>query len=305
MKRLLLSLALSTASLLISQSAFAGPGESDGNTANDCNTASGSCPVTPTKFSAKLYRVALCTSNPMADRQALDWTAAGCVDVYNSSDGEETGDIFSSTGATLSAANITVPSAGTFEYVAALFDKDFKVGSHHMVYAAAGDPVNNKRYVSTSTGGSIEGTASDVQMRSGNFDSFMPQIECSGTWSTAATVTRSSTTAGIIGDFLSGGETFFGRILNSSYEVPSTGGGSISSDPPSGNCTGARYLLSIVDKTTEITSTTKGLHLKILAGKGLIRADQGDESDESYVAGVVTQFTAHGDGMAVKVVPIQ
>ena len=305
MKRLLLSLALSTASLLISQSAFAGPGESDGNTANDCNTASGSCPVTPTKFSAKLYRVALCTSNPMADRQALDWTAAGCVDVYNSTDGEETGDIFSATGATLTAANITIPAAGTYEYVAALFDKDFKVGSHHMVYAAGGDPINNKRYVSTSSGGSTEGTASDVQMRSGNFNSFMPQISCEGTWTTAAAIARSSTTAGIIGDFLSGGETFYGRILNSSYEVPSTAGGNISSNPASGTCLGAKYLLSIVDKTTEITSSTTGLHIKILAGKGLIRADQGDEAEEGYVAGVVTQFTAHGDGMAVKVEPIQ
>ena len=305
MKKLLLSLALSTASLLISPSAFAGPGESDGNTGNDCNTAVGSCPVTPTKFSVKLYKVALCTSNPMADRTALDWTGNGCVDVYNSTDGEETGDIFSATGATLTAANITIPAAGTYEYVAALFDKDFKVGSHHMVYAAAGDPINDKRYVSTTSGGAAEGTSSDVQMVSGNFSSFMPQISCNGTWTTAAAVSRSSTTTGIIGDFLSGGETFYGRILDSSYEVPSTAGGSISSNPASGTCIGAKYLLSIVDKTTEISSTTTGLHIKILAGKGLIRANQGNSEDEDYVAGVVTEFTAHGDGMAVKVVPIE
>ena len=87
--------------------------------------------------------------------------------------------------------------------------------------------------------------------------------------------------------------------------MPTTGGGNISDDPPTGNCAGARYLLSIVDKTTVISSTTTGLHIKILAGKGLIRANQGDESDAGYVEGVVTQFTAHGDGMAVKVEPIQ
>ena len=297
MKKLLLSFALSTASLLISQSAFAGPGESAGNTANDCNTASGSCPVTPTKFSAKIYKVAVCTSNPMADNQVLDWTGNGCTDVYNSTNGEETGDIFSATGATLTAANITVPSSGTYSYVAALFDIDFKVGSHHMVYEAAGDPINDKRYVSTSTGGAVEGTASDVQMMSGKFDSFMPQIACSGSWSTAATSTRSSTTSGIVGSFLSGGETFYGRILNSSYEVPTSGGGNTTANPATGNCTGAKYLLSIVDKDTVITADTTGLHLRILSGKGLIRANQGSGN------GVITAFTAHGDSMAVKVEP--
>ena len=301
MKKLFLSLAISTASFIFVPSAFGGPGESEGNTANDCNTSVGSCPVTPTKFSVKLYRVALCTSNPMADNQPLDWTAAGCVDVYNSTDGEETGDIFSATGATLSASSITVPAEGTYGYVAALFDKDFKVGSHHMVYAAGGDPVNDKRYVSTSTGGAVEGTASDVQMRTGNFDSFMPAIACNGTWTTAAAITRSSTTTGVIGDFLSSGETFYGRILNSSYEVPTTGGGSISSNPATGNCTGARYMLSVVDKSTVISTTTTGIHIKILAGKGLIRADQGESSD----SGVIQGFTAHGDSMAVKVVPIE
>ena len=138
MKNLFLSSALSIASLVIAPSVFAGPGENATgnfkNTANDCNTTSGSCPITPTKFSTKIYRVALCTSNPMADNQSLDWEGNGCVDVFNNTDGQETGDIFSETGATLNAADITVPSAGTYAYTAALFDKDFKVGSHHMVY---------------------------------------------------------------------------------------------------------------------------------------------------------------------------
>jgi len=298
MKKLFLPLLFSATSLLITPPVLAGPGESAGNTLNDCNTSSGSCPVTPSKFSAKIYKVAVCTSNPMADNQALDWTGNGCTDVYNSTNGEETGDIFSATGATLTAANITIPAAGTYEYVAALFDIDFKVGSHHMVYAAGGDPVNDKRYVSTSTGGSVEGAASEVQMMTGKFDSFMPQIACSGSWSTAATSTRSSTTTGIVGSFLSGGETFYGRILNSSYEVPTSGGGDTTADPATGNCTGAKYLLSIVDKTTVISADTTGLHLRILSGKGLIRANQGSGD------GVITAFTAHGDSMAVKVEPI-
>ena len=304
MKNLFLSSALSISSLVIAPSIFAGPGESASgnlkNTPNDCNTTSGSCPITPTKFSTKIYRVALCTSNPMADNQSLDWEANGCVDVFNNTDGQETGDIFSETGATLNAADITVPSAGTYAYTAALFDKDFKVGSHHMVYDLSNppEPVNDKRYVSTSSGGVAEGTASDVQMMSGSFNTFMPQIACSGGWgSTAPQIARSATTTGY-GDFLNGGETFYGRILTSSYAIPTSGSGNISSNPPSAICDGAAYLLSIVDKDTVIGANTTGIHLKILAPKGLIRVNQGSGN------GVATEFTAHGDSMAVKVIPI-
>ena len=304
MKNLFLSSALSIASLVIAPSVFAGPGENATgnlkNTANDCNTTSGSCPITPTKFSTKIYRVALCTSNPMADNQSLDWEANGCVDVFNNTDGQETGDIFSETGATLNANDITVPSAGTYAYTAALFDKDFKVGSHHMVYDLSNppQPVNDKRYVSTSSGGVAEGTASDVQMMSGSFNTFMPQIACSGGWgSTAPQIARSATTTGY-GDFLNGGETFYGRILTSSYAIPTSGSGNISSNPPSAICDGAAYLLSIVDKDTVIGANTTGIHLKILAPKGLIRVNQGSGD------GVATEFTAHGDSMAVKVIPV-
>ena len=304
MKNLILSSALSISSLVIAPSIFAGPGESASgnlkNTPNDCNTTSGSCPITPTKFSTKIYRVALCTSNPMADNQSLDWEANGCVDVFNNTDGQETGDIFSETGATLNAADITVPSAGTYAYTAALFDKDFKVGSHHMVYDLSNppEPVNDKRYVSTSSGGVAEGTASDVQMMSGSFNTFMPQIACSGGWgSTAPQIARSATTTGY-GDFLNGGETFYGRILTSSYAIPTSGSGNISSNPPSAICDGAAYLLSIVDKDTVIGANTTGIHLKILAPKGLIRVNQGSGN------GVATEFTAHGDSMAVKVIPV-
>ena len=300
MKKLFLSSALSLATLAIAPSVFAGPGEDAGNTANDCNTASGSCPITPTKFSTKIYKVALCTSNPMADNASLDWEGNGCVTVFNNTDGQETGDIFSETGATLNAADITVPSAGTYAYTAALFDKDFKVGSHHMVYDLSNppEPVNDKRYVSTSSGGVAEGTASDVQMMSGSFNTFMPQIACSGGWgSTAPQIARSATTTGY-GDFLNGGETFYGRILTSSYAIPTSGSGNISSNPPSAICDGAAYLLSIVDKDTVIGANTTGIHLKILAPKGLIRVNQGSGN------GVATEFTAHGDSMAVKVIPI-
>jgi len=298
MKKLFLSSALTLASIAMAPSAFAGPGEDAGNTINHCNTSSGSCPITPTKFSTKIYKVALCTSNPMADDAALDWEGNGCVTVFNNTNGQETGDIFSATGATLNAADITIPTAGTYSYTAALFDKEFKVGSHHMVYDAAGGPTNDKRYVSTSSGGSVEGTASEVEMLAGSFNTFMPQIACTGGWSsTASNIARSATTSGY-GDFLDSGDTFYGRILNSDYEIPTSGSGNISANPPTAKCDGAAYLLSVVDKETVIGPSTTGVHLKILAPTGLIRANQGNGN------GVISGFTAHGDSMAVKVVPI-
>ena len=295
MKKLFLSSAISVASLVISPSVFAGPGEDAGNTKNDCNTSSDTCPITPTKFSAKIYQVALCTSNPMPAGSALDLEGNGCVDVYNSVTGEETGDIFSDTGATLSAANISIPSAGNYTHIAAIFDKDFKVGSHHMVYSAGGGPINNKRYVSTSSGGAAEGTASDVEMISGEFNTFMPQIACSND---AGIVERVATSgnSGTYSSFLAGGETFFGRILKSDKTLATGDVGNINNQTAS--CLGAKYLLSIVDKATTVGANTTGIHIKILAPKGLIRVNQGSGN------GVATGFTAHGESMAVKVVPI-
>ena len=295
MKKLFLSSALSIASPVIAPTVFAGPGENAGNTKNDCNTSSNDCPITPTKFSAKIYQVALCTSNPMPAGSALDLEGNGCVDVYNSVTGEETGDIFSDTGATLSAANISIPSAGNYTHIAAIFDKDFKVGSHHMVYGAGGGPINNKRYVSTSSGGAAEGTASDVEMISGEFNTFMPQIACSND---AGIVERVSTSgsSGTYSSFLAGGETFFGRILKSDKTLATEDVGNINNQTAS--CLGAKYLLSIVDKATTVDANTTGIHIKILAPKGLIRVNQGSGN------GVATGFTAHGESMAVKVVPI-
>ena len=64
------------------------------------------------------------------------------------------------------------------------------------------------------------------------------------------------------------------------------------------SCAGAKYLLSIVNKSTTISENAEGIHIKILAPKGLMRADQGDANPAD---GVVTGFSAHGEKMAVSV----
>lgn len=306
MKKLFLSSALSLGSLIISPSVLAGPGEPPNgeNTLNECNTSVSTCPITPTKFSTKIFKVALCATNPMEAARAaagfaVDWDGNGCVDVYNSTSGEDTGDIFSETGATLSAANITVPEAGTYGFVAALFDKDFQAASHHMVYDTGGpNTINDIRYISTSDGVPVAGAIGEEQMISGQFNTFMPQIACSND---AGIVERSSATgnSGTYTSFLGGGETFFGRVLKDDFTLATQDQGSINDETAS--CVGAKYLLSIVNKSTTISENTSGIHLKILAPMGLMRVNQGENDPGD---GVVTGFSAHGEKMAVTVTPI-
>ncbi len=306
MKKLFLSSALSITSLVVAPSVLGGPGEPPNgqNTLNDCNTSVGTCPITPTKFSTKIYKVALCENNPMDAARALaglspDWDISGCVDVYNSTSGEETGDIFSDTGATLSVANITIPEPGTYGFVAAIFDKNFKAASHHMVYDTGGpNTINGTRYISTSDGGAVAGVIGDEQMISGDFNTFMPQIACSNG---ASIVERTSATGndGTYTSFLGGGETFFGRVLQNDFTLATQDQGNISNQTAS--CAGAQYLLSILDKSTTITENTEGIHIKILAPKGLMRVDQGNNTPAD---GIVSGFSAHGERIAVKVIPI-
>ena len=303
MKKLFLSSALSITSLAIAPSIFAGPGEPPNgeNTLNDCMTSVSTCGITPTKFSTTIYKVALCATNPMEAARALagfapDWDGAGCVDVYNSTSGEDTGDIFSDTGATLSAENITVPEPGTYGFVAALFDTEFKAASHHMVYDTGGpNTINGIRYVSTSGGGAVAGEIGEEQMVSGSFNTFMPQIACSND---AGIVERTATTGtnSTYANFLAGGESFFGRVLKSDFTLATEDQGNINNQTAS--CAGAEYLLSIVNKSTTITENAEGIHIKILAPKGLMRVDQGSSDPAN---GVVAGFSAHGEKMAVSV----
>ena len=303
MKKLFLSSALSITSLAIAPSVLGGPGEPPNgeNTLNDCMTSVGPCGITPTKFSTKIYKVTLCQTNPMTRARALaglapDWDGNGCVDVYNSTSGEDTGDIFSDTGATLSAENITIPEAGTYDFVAAIFDTEFKAASHHMVYDTGGpNTINNIRYVSTSSGGAKAGQIGEEQMVSGSFNTFMPQIACSN----EAGITERTATTGTnatYANFLSGGETFFGRVLKSDFTLANQDQGDINNQTAS--CLGAKYLLSIVDKSTTISENAEGIHIKILAPKGLMRVDQGNNNPAD---GIATGFSAHGEKMAVSV----
>ena len=101
-----------------------------------------------------------------------------------------------------------------------------------------------KRYVSTSAGGAIEGSVGDEQMMTGEFNTFMPQIECQND---ASIIQRTANTGNndTYKDFLSGGESYYGRILKEDYTLATENVGNINNGG-SAYCAGAKYLLSIV-----------------------------------------------------------
>ena len=252
-------------------------GEAQGNPLNDCNTSGGECPTTPTKFSTTVYRVALCTSSPMPNPSTtVDWDGAGCVDVYNNPNGEETGDIFSSES-TLSSEFITVPAAGSYSKIVALVDKTFKMASHHMVMdAGSSNATNGTRYVSTSSGGAVAGSAGSEAMYEVSVDTFASQLACSSAY----------TSANSISDVGVAGNGFVGRLLKSNQEMSTSGSGDISNN--TAKCDNVKYVISIVDNSVTIASDSQGVELKIQAKKGTSIVDQGNSN------GVVTGFSGAG-----------
>ena len=260
----------------LSQPSYAA-GEAQGNPLNDCNTSSGECPTTPTKFSTTVYRVALCTSSPMpSPSTTVDWDGAGCVDVYNNPNGEETGDIFSSES-TLSAQFISIPTAGSYSKIVALVDKTFKMASHHMVMdAGSSNATNGTRYYSTATGGAATGVAGAEAMYEVNVDTFASQLACSSAY----------TSANSISDVGVAGNGFVGRLLKSNQEMAISGSGDISNR--TAKCDNVKYVLSIVDNDVTIASDSQGVELKIQAKKGTAIVNQGSSN------GVVTGFSGSG-----------
>ena len=124
-------------------------------------------------------------------------------------------------------------------------------------------------------------------MMSGNFRTFSPSIACTSAYTNANSTDRT----GLEGN---GSQ---GRLHDSSFEMTTTGSGDINTS--SAICNNVKYLLSIVQCNTNIDSITTGIHLKILAKKGIIRAAQGSNND-----GVISAFTTHGDSITVDVSPI-
>ena len=284
MKKSLLNLLIGTC-VALSASSGKAAGESIGNPSNDCNTASGNCATTPTKFSAKVYRIALCDNSPMeSPSTSIQWSQAGCQDIYNNPSGETTGDILSGSGAGLSSQYISLPPAKAYSKVVALVSNVFSAASHHTVVAAGtSTPVNGNKYISTATGGATAGSAGSEQLYNFTVNSFAPQINCNSAYSSP----NSKSDTGVAGN------GFNGRLLNTSFEMPITGSGNINTG--SGSCDNAAYILVIVDKSIAVSSSALGIDIKIRATKGAAIVNQGTGD------GVVTGFGGAGASLTYDV----
>lgn len=267
------------------QTAGHAAGESIGNPPNDCNTASGECATTPTKFSTTVYRVALCTTSPMeSPATTVDWDGAGCVNVYNNPSGQVTGDVLAGTGVNLSAEFVSVPAAGSYNKVVALVGNVFQMASNHEVVAAGTSAsVNSTRYVSTSSGGATAGASGSEALYTVTVNTFASQLACSGPYVTP----NSKSDLGVAGN------GFNGRLLKSDFTMPVTGSGNISNG--TAKCDGVSYILVIVDKPVTISSDAVGIDIKIRATKGAAIVDQGSGG------GVVTGFSGSGASLTYDV----
>jgi hypothetical protein len=275
--RLFAATFLSSVSLLF-PSYVLGAGESIGNPNNSCNTSSNICPTTPTKFSATIYRVALCQSAPLtSSTTTVAWTSAGCENIFSNPSGETTGDIFSGSGVDLSASSVSVPPAGTYSKVVALVGKTFKMASHHeVVNAGTSTSTNGIRYVSTSSGGATAGTAGSESMYDVEVNSFSPALDCNA----AHVDPNYRNNTGLAGN------SFTGALLNSSEVMTTTGSGLIANS--TAKCDNVAYIVTIIDKPITVSSTALGINLRIRATEGAARVNQGSGD------GVVTGFEGTG-----------
>jgi len=276
-----LSLASCLIALLTIATKSLAAGESIGNPPNDCNTASGKCATTPTKFTTTVYRIALCTSSPMeSPSTTVNWDSAGCSDVYNNPNGETTGDILSGNGVDLMSQYIKMPNPGAYSKVVALVSNSFSMASNHMVVAAGtNNPVNRTRYISTTAGGAIAGASGNEAPYNVAVNTFSGALACSGAYVTP----NSWSSTGVSGN------GFTGRLLKSNYEMPVSGSGNISDG--TAKCDGVAYILAIISKQITVSSSAIGINLRIRATKGSALVNQGTGD------GIVTGFSGTGSSL--------
>ena len=267
MKKFFLSLALSTTALIIFPENYVRASGEPGNPVNDCSQPYGECVTSPSKVSITLYRVSLCMSSPMEDPATEpDWNGAGCVDVYNNLSGESTGNILDENGVSLSAQYINDPTNNGYYFIAAIIDKSYKIGTHHMVYdPSTSQPISNIRYISTSSGGVSTGTAEQASMFETSTDSFYYGFDCSNSGYNQA---NNQSKTGYWGNDV---ELI---LLDSDYKLANTlaidsqGKGKAASGQRI--CGNVKYIMSITNNFTLINDSSSGIHIRMKVPKGSI-----------------------------------
>ena len=266
-----------------------------GNPPNNCDQARSECRTTPSKFSTTLYRVALCMTSPMEDPELTpNWDDAGCVDVYNNPSGESTGNIFDENGFFLSNKYIKDPPKNGYYFVAAIVDKSYQIGTHHMVYdPSTSQPINNLRYISTSSGNVSTGSAEETSMFETSTDSFYYGFDC-----------------GISGynqaNFRENQQGYWGNdndliLLDGNYKLANTlaidnlgkGKSALAKSVGQRICGDVKYILSITNKFTLINDESKGVHIKIKVPEGsilLMHATNNSNPNNNVPDGVIEEI---------------
>ena len=263
-----------------------------GNPVNDCSQPYGECVTSPSKVSITLYRVSLCMSSPMEDPATEpDWNGAGCVDVYNNPSGESTGDILDDNGILLSAEYISDPPKNGYYFVAAIIDKSYRIGTHHMVYdPSTSEPISNIRYVSTSSGSVTTGSAEQAGMFETTTDSFYYGFDCSNSGYNQA---NNQSKTGYWGNDV---ELI---LLDSNYQLANTlaidSEGKGKSASGQNICGNVKYIMSITNNFTLINDESNGIHIKMKVPKGSILLDHETtnteySADSSNANGVVNRI---------------
>ena len=267
MKKFFLSLALSTTAIIILPENYVRAIGEPGNPVNDCSRPYGECVTSPSKVSITLYRVSLCMSSPMEDPATEpDWNGARCVDVYNNPSGESTGNILDENGVSLSAQYISDPPNNGYYFIAAIIDKSYKIGTHHMVYdSSTSQPISNIRYISTSSGGVTTGTAEQASMFETSTDSFYYGFDCSNSGYNQA---NNQSKTGYWGNDV---ELI---LLDSDYKLANTlaidSQGKGKSASGQRICGNVKYIMSITNNFTLINDSSSGIHIRMKVPKGSV-----------------------------------
>jgi hypothetical protein len=265
----------------------------DNNLDNSCATAVGGCSLTPSFFEMKVYQIGLCKTQPMVEKIRFTPEDYDCTYVYNSESGEWTGNVLIGDGVELSSEYLTLPVEGKYSYIFAVISNQFRMATHHMVTAAGtSNPVNSKRYVSTSSGGAVEGEVGKEEAFDVVVDTFTSALDCSN--DDGSGIYNSSN---YYSDNGIDGDGFSVRLTNDLLEVTKTGSGSISDG--SAICNNVKRIFAVVIDDIEVGSSFSGINFNVNVNSGATQVDQGNGD------GVVLGFSGSGTGFKYNVSIIQ
>ena len=193
-------------------------------------------------------------------------------------------------GISLSAQYINDPPNNGYYFIAAIIDKSYKIGTHHMVYdPSTSQPISNIRYISTSSGGVSTGTAEQASMFETSTDSFYYGFDCSNSGYNQA---NNQSKTGYWGNDV---ELI---LLDSDYKLANTlaidsqGKGKSDLSKSSGQriCGNVKYIMSITNNFTLINDSSSGIHIRMNVPKGSVLLNHETTNSDNNANGVIDEI---------------